>query len=78
MDCPRGFSGIQAGTLFNRLLGIRTFLKAATQRMGAHGVPRHVRDRSEHGARSTTARDLPCYSVGSREAGVLLPKIYLG
>ena len=21
---------------------------------------------------------LPCYSVGSREAGVLLPKIYLG
>jgi hypothetical protein len=36
---PGGFSGIQIGTLFNRLLGIRTFLKAATQRMGAHGVP---------------------------------------
>ena len=39
MQARPHLSGIQTGTLFNRLLGIRTFLKAATQRMGAHGVP---------------------------------------
>ena len=77
MDCPRGFFR-NPSVPVTRLLGIRTFLKAATQRMSAHGVPRHVRDRSEHGARQPPPGSLPCYSVGSREAGVLLPKIYLG
>jgi len=37
MDCPRGFFRNPSVT---RLLGIRTFLKAATQRMSAHTTAR--------------------------------------
>ena len=33
MDCPGVFQ--ESKPVFNRLLGIRTFLKAATQKMGA-------------------------------------------
>ena len=56
MDCPGVFQ--ESKPVFNRLLGIRTFLKAATQKMGASwsAVGTSITALGARGA-TTTARE---------------------
>ena len=60
MDCPRGFFRNPSGYPVQPLVGNSNLFESGDPKNGrSWSALGHVRDRSEHGARSTTAREPP-------------------